>query len=127
MDRYKIHKAVEYIRSRSEFPFDGIDVEESLDEVLAYFGLHPQLDEDERQQLRQDLLPLAWGDEEAEMSRLAELSVPSCLEHVRDVPGRRRCTPQGVHSLFVHPAIMACTSGMSKGVSPFSGETAPMR
>ena len=127
MDRYKIHKAVEYIRTQPEFPFDGIDVEESLEGVLAYFGLHPQLDEDEREVLRQELLPLAWADEETEMFRLAELSVSAGLEHVRDDFKKRRSTPQGVLSLFQPLVIAEGLSCLKKVVSPFSGENAPVR
>jgi hypothetical protein len=84
MDRYKIHKTVEYIRTQTEFPFDGIDVEESLEEVLAYFGFHAQFDDEEREELRKDLLQLAVQAELAEMSRIVELGSTAGLDRVRD-------------------------------------------
>lgn len=72
MNRYVVHNMVEYIKTQAEFPFDAMDVEESLEEVLGYFGFHPQLDEPAREQLREDLLPLALGTELGEMQHLAE-------------------------------------------------------
>ena len=125
MDKYKIHKAVEYIRTQPEFPFDGVDVEESLEEVLAYFGLHPQLDEDEEQVLRQELLPMVWEDEEAEVSLLVEQSAPSLLAQASDSPRAERCTREGVHLFLCQPMIVACPEGLRQGVSPLSGENAP--
>lgn len=127
MDRYKIHKAVEYIRTQPEFPFDGIDVEESLEEVLAYFGLHPQLDDEEFEVLRQELLPMAWADEESEVSRLAEAFASSGLEHLRDDSKKRRCPQQGASSLFHPSVIVAGLDCLKKVVSPFCGGNAPVR
>ena len=127
MDRYNIHKMVEYIRTQPEFPFDGIDVEESLEEVLAYFGLHPQLDEDERRQLRQELLPMALEDEFAEVSLLAEQGMSSGLVLVRGEPRAERCTPEGAPFFLQQPAILECTIVMKMGVSPFSRENTPLR
>ncbi len=72
MKKRKIHNIVEYIRTQTEFPFDGIDIDESIEEVLAYFGLHPQLDDNERFQIQQELLPLALQAELAEVAYLAE-------------------------------------------------------
>jgi hypothetical protein len=125
MNRNAIHNMVEYIRTQPEFPFDGIDVEESLDDVLGYFGLHPQLEDDERQQLREDLLQFALRDELAEVSQLAESELWAGLVLVRDDPRERRCTPEGVHFFLQQPAIPECTGVMKMGVSPFSGENAP--
>ena len=127
MNNNAIHNMVEYIRTQPEFPFDGIDVEESLDDVLAYFGLHPQLEDDERQQLREDLLQFALQDELAEVSQLAKSELWAGLVLVRDDQRARRCTPEGAPFFFRHPVIAECTSGMKLGVSPFSGENTPMR
>ena len=127
MDKYKIHKAVEYIRTRSAFPFDGMDVEDSLEEVLSYFGLHPQLDEEEKQVLREDLLPLAWGAEEAEIAFLAEETrLAGLMLRPRIKSREERCTPEGVHLLSASIAPdLECTGAMRQGVSPLSGENAP--
>ena len=84
MDRYIVHNMVEYIKMQTEFPFDVIDVEESLDDVLGYFGLHPQLDEQERHEVRRDLLQLALSAELAEMQRIVDLGLMSGLERVRN-------------------------------------------
>lgn len=125
MDRYKIHKAVEYIRIQPGFPFDGADVEESVEEVLAYFGLHPQLDEEEKQVLREELLPMAWADEEAEMSRVVELSGQSGVTPVSDKFHVERCAPEGVHFSLCPPVLAICHADMRQGVSPTGGENAP--
>jgi hypothetical protein len=74
MNKYVVHNMVEYIKTQAEFPFDALDVEESLEEVLGYFGFHPQLDVATREQLLADLLPLALGAELGEMQHLAESS-----------------------------------------------------
>jgi hypothetical protein len=77
MNRHKLNYTVEYIRTQAEFPFDVLDVEEDLNAVLAYFGLHPELDDEERQELCRDLFPLA---SEAELSEIARL-VDEAAEH----------------------------------------------
>jgi hypothetical protein len=128
MDRYKIHKVVEYIRTQPEFPFDGVDVEESLDEVLAYFGLHPQFDDEERQVLREELRPLAWSAEEAEIALLAEETRLVGLMHPSDRKHEEkseRCAPEGGPLPFSLSLTVAGPEGARQGVSPFSGENAP--
>ncbi|VGO13690.1 hypothetical protein PDESU_02247 [Pontiella desulfatans] len=84
MDRYNTHNMVEYIKTQPEFPFDAIDVEESLDNVLCYFGLHPKLDEQERHEITRDLLKLALSGELAEMQRIVDLGLMSGIDHVRN-------------------------------------------
>ena len=124
MDKYKIHKAVEYIRIQPEFPFDGVDVEDSVEAVLAYFGLHPQLEDDERAELMSELLPLAWAEEEAEMAYLAESSELAGLTQAQVKP-RTKSTPEGVPS-FAHAAWSGTRMPVTmEGVFPFSGENAP--
>lgn len=83
MDRFNTHNMVEYIKTQPEFPFDTIDVEESLDNVLNYFGLHPKLDEQERHEITRDLIKLALSGELAEMQRIVDLGLMPGLEHVR--------------------------------------------
>ena len=73
MDQQIIHKTVEYINQQPEFPFDVIDVEESVDDVLTFFGLHPDLSAEERIQVRNELVKRARSAELAEVSRLVEL------------------------------------------------------
>ena len=74
MNRYKLHTAVEYIKTQPEFPFDVYDVEDDVQQVLAYFGLHPQLDDEERNELKRDLRGMALANELAEIERVV---VPS--------------------------------------------------
>jgi hypothetical protein len=82
MNQYAMHNMVEYIKTQAEFPFDALDVDESLEAILGYFGFHPQLDGSEREQLRQDLYPLALGAELGEMQHLAEAEGMEELESV---------------------------------------------
>ena len=84
MDRYNTHNMVEYIKTQPEFPFDTIDVEEALDNVLGYFGLHPKLDKQERHEITRDLLKLALSGELAEMQRGVDLNLMPGLDHVRN-------------------------------------------
>ena len=70
MNRYRLYGIVEYIRRQDEFPFDVLDVEENLDKVLEYFGLYPQLDEAEREELRTALESMAAEGEWTEIARL---------------------------------------------------------
>lgn len=72
MDRYIIHNTVEYINHQPEFPFDVSDVEESLGDVLAFFGLHPNLSSEEEAEIKKELQKRALNAELAEMSRLME-------------------------------------------------------
>jgi hypothetical protein len=124
MDNKKIHNAVEYIRIQPEFPFDGVDVEDSVEGVLAYFGMHPQLDDDERAELIKELLPLAWADEEAEIAYLVESSELAGLSQAQGKP-RTKSTPEGVPS-FAHAAFSGTRMPVTmEGVFPFSGENAP--
>lgn len=72
MNRYKLHRIVEYIRTQHEFPFDVIDVIEDIEAVLSYFGLHPEIDDQERMELLHDLYPIA---SEAELAEIAQLAI----------------------------------------------------
>lgn len=80
MNQYAMHNMVEYIKTQPEFPFDLLDVEESLEDVLGYFGFHADLHECEREQLLQDLVPLALGSELAEMQHLVDASSTGAFE-----------------------------------------------
>ena len=82
MDQYVIHNMVEYIDSRDEFPFDCVDVEESIEDVLAFFGLSPELSHEERQEVKRQLLQKALAGELAEMSRLVELGTDCHLSRI---------------------------------------------
>jgi hypothetical protein len=82
MNQYAMHNMVEYIKTQAEFPFDALDVDESLEAILDYFGFHPQLDASDSEQLRQDLYPLALSTELGEMQHLAEAEGMEELESV---------------------------------------------
>jgi hypothetical protein len=60
---------------QDEFPFDVLGVEESVDEVLAYFGFFAQLSEIDQEELRCELTRLAEASEWAEMAYLVEQEV----------------------------------------------------
>ena len=70
MNRYGLNGVVEYIRMQDEFPFDVLDVEDSMDDILEYFGLYPGLNEDERAELRTALESMAAEVEWAEIAWL---------------------------------------------------------
>lgn len=72
MNRYQVHCIVEYIRMQDEFPFDVFGVEESLEEVLAYFGFFAELTEADQEELRSELTRMAEASEWAEMAYMAE-------------------------------------------------------
>ena len=79
MNRYKLNYIVEYIRHQSEFPFDVIDVDDGVEHVLAYFGLHPELDDAERDELHGELVEMASEAELAEVARLVHDAQPEEL------------------------------------------------
>lgn len=93
MDRYVIHNIVEHIRTQPEFPFDVLDVTESLDDVLGYFGLCPQLEKMEKEEMTRELAKLALAGELAEMNRLVETGISCHLDRVmqRLHPYRHGC------------------------------------
>ncbi len=70
MNPYKVHRVVEYIRMQTEFPFDVLDVDEDMEQVLAYFGMHPELDDEERREIHGELREMASEAELAEIARL---------------------------------------------------------
>ena len=84
MNAYKLNWIMEYIKAQTEFPFDVMDVDESVDAVLAYYGIHPRLDDDERTELRRELGDLAWRSEVAEIVRL--VMTGRGMEWARELP-----------------------------------------
>lgn len=74
IDKYKINRMVEYMKS-SGFNFEVFEVVENLDQILSYYGLIDiELKEDEYLFLMAELLPLAEEFEfrEAEYLSLQE-------------------------------------------------------
>ncbi len=71
MQSLRVHKIVEYIKQREEFPFDGDDVLEELDKVLCFFNILDQLSQEEENLLRDDLFKLAVEEEVREVGYLA--------------------------------------------------------
>ena len=72
MDRMKVHRIVEYIRSCGEFTFECDEVIESLDVVLDYYGIYVMLDADECLAVMDELLELAEQFEVSEAVRSTE-------------------------------------------------------
>ena len=70
MNKYRMNSMVEYIRMQEDFPFDVLDVEENLEEVLAYFGFFAKLTEESAAEIRTALANIAGAAEWAEMTRL---------------------------------------------------------
>jgi len=69
MDRIKVHRIVEYIRSCGEFCFECEEVIEDVDAVLSYYGISDFLDQEERLEVIDELLALAEQAEIAEAVR----------------------------------------------------------
>ncbi len=81
IDRYKIHRIVEYIKL---FEFEISDVEENLDNVLGNYGLlEIDLTAEEYKLLENELLPLAEEYEFSEVSRLV-LQEESLIGQIQD-------------------------------------------
>lgn len=71
MNRFKVHSIVEYIKTRNEFPFEVDDVREHLEMVLQYFGFVVLTDVEETRLVKEELLKLAFEEQNAEVVRLA--------------------------------------------------------
>ena len=73
MNKNKLNYVVEYIKTQPEFPFDVLDVEDGVESILAYFGFHPELDDDERGELKREFAGMAVEDELAEIAATVTL------------------------------------------------------
>ena len=82
MNSYVMRNIIEYIGSQEDMPFDAVDIEESLEEVLAHFDLHPELCGRERDALKNDLLRLALKRELKEMREILDLGLTSGVKRV---------------------------------------------
>ena len=69
-NNYHIHQIIEYLLAQLEFPFDSIDVEESLDEVLTHFGIDETFTADETAEIQRHILPRGISFQIREMQRL---------------------------------------------------------
>ena len=83
LNLYIVKNIVEYIGSQGVMPFDVIDIEESLDEVLAYYDLHPEFEHLQFMELRKELVKVALKAELAEMARIIDLGVTSGIDRVK--------------------------------------------
>ena len=79
MNRYSMHRMIEYIRAQDEFPFDALDVEEELEAVLAFFGFFPELSEAESEEVKLALCELGSAAEWSEIARWVNQSAFSPL------------------------------------------------
>lgn len=83
MNKTKVHRILEYISSQSEFPFDVFDAEDH-ESVLGYFGIHSELDDQERNEIRAGLLEMAGVAQTAEIARIMTAEpVPAGLYRCR--------------------------------------------
>lgn len=69
MNKTKVNRILEYIGIQKEFPFDVFDVEDE-ESVLGYYGIHPELDDEERGEIRAGLLEMAGTAQTAEIARI---------------------------------------------------------
>jgi hypothetical protein len=88
MDRYRVNRIVEFVRSCGDFPYDTDDVIEGLTDVLCSYGIYNFLSRDEELLLLDELLELAEQSEIREAIRWAERqlecgqdSTPIVVEH----------------------------------------------
>ena len=82
MNEYVLGNVVGYIEEMAEMPFDAVDIQESLEEVLAHYGLHPELSSSERDTLKDALLRIVLKKELRRMIEVLDLCVTSGLERV---------------------------------------------
>ena len=65
-----IHRVIEYIKAQTEFPFDTIDVEAALEEVLKHYGFIDEFTAAEQDEIKQCLLPLGQESQMREVMRI---------------------------------------------------------
>ena len=94
IDRQKVNRIVEYIRSCGDFPYDTDDVIEDLSGILYIYGIYNFLSRDEELLLLDELLELAEQSEISEAVRWASSqlkcgmdSMPIVVEHSGFVNG----------------------------------------
>ena len=76
LNSYEINKIVEYIRHHHEgMVFDAFEVAEDIDAVLSYYGFCLLLDNEDKENLKVELLSLAIEFELHEVGRLAAMEV----------------------------------------------------
>ena len=95
MNKHMIHNMVEYIKQQADFPFDCIDVEESVEQVLAFFGFTPETGPEERQEVKRELLRTALAAEQAEIARLVEMGAECELRPIVEQLKPYRRGPRG--------------------------------
>ncbi len=68
--RFLVHSIIECIR-QYDFCFEVVELQESVEEILAYFGIHVSLSMDERRLVIDELAGLAEDFEVSEAVRWA--------------------------------------------------------
>ena len=71
MNRQKMAKIVEYVKSYGDFPYDMDDVIEGMQGILTEYGIYSVLTDSEYYLLVEELLELAERSEIAESARWA--------------------------------------------------------
>ena len=82
MNEYILGNVVEYIAGMKDMPFDAVDIQESLEEVLAHYGLYPELSGSERDKLKDALMRMVLKKELRRMIEVLDLGVTSGLERI---------------------------------------------
>lgn len=82
MSLYVVANIVGYIRGMEDMPYDAVDIEESFDEVLAHYDLHPELSDEERDVLKDALLRVVLRIELDKMKEMLDMGLKSGLDRV---------------------------------------------
>ena len=71
LNPYQINKLVEYIKNNSEgMVFDVIELTENLDDVLNYYGFFLDIDDEDKEIIAKELLPLAHNFQTREVEKM---------------------------------------------------------
>jgi methyl coenzyme M reductase alpha subunit len=75
MDRYKVNRIVEFVRSAGDFPYDCDDVIERMADILTEYGIYSVFTTEEYALLMDELLEISENAEIAEAARWASIEL----------------------------------------------------
>ncbi|MFH0874736.1 MAG: hypothetical protein V1859_02275 [archaeon] len=74
VNNWLCHRIVESIKESGEISFDTLDLEDSMDRILADYGWCLNLSNDEKELIQKDIYDLALRAETAEVMRSIEIN-----------------------------------------------------